>query len=78
MKIIFSELKATDEESRQTFLRTLFTKMHLSLDSIKYDNFAIAEQNIEYIKSLLEYEGAAETFVNSPDFYTSGMNGMLL
>jgi len=52
--------------------------MHLELGNIKAETFPKAEQNLEFIKVLLEYEGAGEIFVQSPDFYTSGINGFQL
>jgi hypothetical protein len=53
--------------------------MHLELSSIKADKFPIAESNLGILRALLDFdEGAAEVFVNSPDFYTTGMNGLQL
>lgn len=53
--------------------------MHLELSSIRAEKFGQAEMNLNILKSLLDFEeGAAEEFVNSKDFYTSGMNGLLL
>ena len=46
--------------------------MHLRLTNIKIDTFALAESNLDMIKVLLEFDGAAEIFVNSPNFYKSG------
>jgi len=40
--------------------------MHLQLGNIKSETFPLAETNLELIKSLLEYEGAAEAYVSSP------------
>lgn len=34
-----------------------------------------AESNLEFIKSLLEFDGAAEAFVKSPQFLRKNMNG---
>jgi hypothetical protein len=79
MKILFSEIKDADPEAKSVFFKTLFDKMHLELSSIKAEKFAQAEANLGILKALLDFdEGAAEVFVNSPDFYSSGMNGLQL
>tara|TARA_B110000285_G_C14997615_1_gene549662 strand:+ start:847 stop:1065 length:219 start_codon:yes stop_codon:yes gene_type:complete len=38
------------------------------LTNIKQQTFQIAESNTEFIKILLDYDGASEVFVNSPQF----------
>ena len=42
--------------------------MHLQLVNIKQQTFHIAESNSEFVKILLEFDGASEVFVNSPQF----------
>ena len=64
MKSIQIELQ-TEKETRELFFQIIFDKMHLRLDNIKAETFAHAEQNIQFLLSLLDYEGAAEAFVNS-------------
>jgi len=39
--------------------------MHLDLPNIKSSTFPLAERNVELIKFLLDFNGAAEAFVNS-------------
>jgi len=76
MKTVEDGLNAADEDSRRTFFQTIFDKMHLELKNIRAENFGRAEGNLDLIKALLDYQGAAEQFVSSPDFYSSGMNGL--
>lgn len=64
-----------DKEVQQEFFNSLFEKMHLELKTIKSDNFNKAESNLEYLKTLLEFEGAGETFVKSSHFFNPTMNG---
>ena len=49
--------------------------MHLRLTNIKPECFGFAESNLDMIKVLLEFEGASEIFINSKNFYKSGING---
>jgi len=49
--------------------------MHLRLTNIKAESFGTAESNVDMIKVLLEFDGAPEIFVNSSNFYRSGMTG---
>lgn len=49
--------------------------MHLQLSNIRWETFVTAESNLEFIKSLLEFEGAAEAFVKSPQFLRKNLNG---
>ena len=64
-----------DPDSKTNFFKTLFDKMHLSLKNIKVETFLEAQKNLEIIKSLLEYDGAVNTFVESSNFYNNTMNG---
>ena len=50
--------------------------MHLSLKNIKSETFYIAEKNLEILRAFLEFEGAAESFVDSQYFFNNTMNGM--
>ena len=50
--------------------------MHLELNSIRYERFAQAETNLNLLILLLNEPGAGEQFVESKDFYQSGMNGL--
>ena len=59
MNFIITELN-DDHDTRTLFFSTIFDKMHLSLNSIKIDKFSTAELNTEFIKLLLEYDGACE------------------
>lgn len=52
--------------------------MHLELKSIKSENFSKAESNLEYLKALLDFDGAGSTFVNSAHFFNPTMNGRQL
>jgi hypothetical protein len=49
--------------------------MHLELYNIKAETFPQAERNLEIIKTLLDFDGAGEVFVNSSSFYNSTMDG---
>ena len=77
MALIIQELN-DDPEIKATFFQTLFDKMHLNLSTIKQDKFQTAESNSEFIKIMLEFDGASEIFVNSPQFYLPNMNGSQL
>lgn len=59
----------------ELFYQVLFDQMHLQLINIKSETFSLAETNIELTKSLLDYEGAAEAYVASPQFFRNGLNG---
>ena len=73
MKLIFDNL---DNDSKKVFFKTMFDKMHLEHSNIRFETFTKAEQNLGVLKALLDSDdSAAEIFVNSPDFYTTGMNG---
>lgn len=65
MLSILEELN-DDAEAKNLFFQTLFDKMHLQLVNIKQSSFHIAESNSEFIKILLDFDGASEIFVNSP------------
>lgn len=65
MQSVLTELN-DDPEAKVLFFQTIFDKMHLQLTDIKQQSFSIAESNTEYTKILLEFEGAAEVYVNSP------------
>ena len=58
MACIFTELNE-DPDTRQEFYRTIFEKMHLELCNIKTETFHQAEKNVELLKNLLDFEGAA-------------------
>ena len=64
-----------DPDSKTEFFKTLFDKMHLSLKNIKAETFVEAQKNLEIIKSLMDFDGAIQTFVDSSNFYNSTMNG---
>ena len=68
MKNIISELN-DDLEARSSFYWSIFEKMHLDLPDIKAKNFGTAEQNLELIKFLLDFDGAAEAFVTGQHFF---------
>ena len=74
MQAIFIELN-DDPEAREQFYETLYNKMHLALPSIKQENFNQAEQNLDFIRALFEFEGSQESFVNSMHFLNGTMNG---
>lgn len=59
----------------ELFYQVLFDQMHLQLSNIRQETFALADTNLELIKSLLEFEGAAESFVSSPQFLRKNLNG---
>lgn len=65
MSSVQGELKE-DPDTMELFYQSLFDHMHLQLPNIRQETFALADTNLELIKSLLEFEGAAEAFVNSP------------
>ena len=65
MASIQGELK-DDLDTRELFYQVLFDQMHLQLSNIRHETFAVAEANLELIKSLLDFEGAAEAFAGSP------------
>lgn len=77
MALIISELN-DDPETKAMFFQTIFDKLHLNLSTIKSEKFQTAESNSEFIKILLEFDGAAEIFVNSPQFFLPNMNGSQL
>jgi hypothetical protein len=77
MALIMVELN-DDPDTKAMFFQTLFDKLHLSLSTIKSDKFQVAESNSEFIKILLEFDGASEIFVNSPQFFLPNMNGSQL
>ena len=74
MTKIIQEL-TDDLEARSTFYWTIFEKMHLELQNIKSQTFGIAEQNLELLKFLLDFDGAAEAFVTGQHFFGAGLNG---
>lgn len=74
MTAVFQEI-SEDPDIKDLFFETLFEKMHLELTNIKSETFGRAEQNLDLLKSLLDYEGAAVTFVNSAQFFNNTMNG---
>ena len=74
MQSIFTELNE-DHETRTDFFKTIFEKMHLDHFNIKSETFYQAEKNIELLKNILDFDGAASVFVNSSHFYNSTMNG---
>ena len=77
MKIVYQGIEdAGEHDSKKVFFQTLFDKMHLELNSIKYDKLAQAETNLNLLINLLNEPGAGEQFVESKDFYTSGMTGL--
>lgn len=59
----------------ELFYTSIFDQMHLSLSNIKQETFYLADTNVELIKHLLEFEGAAEAFVSSPQFLQKNLNG---
>jgi hypothetical protein len=48
-----------DPDLKLEFFQTLFDKMHLELKNIKSETFLEAEKNLEIIKALLDFDGAA-------------------
>ena len=58
MNFVFQEINE-DPDVKHEFFQTLFEKMHLELKNIKSETFNRAEQNLELIKTLLDFEGAA-------------------
>jgi hypothetical protein len=75
MTFIMQELNE-DPDSRSQFFSSVFDLMHLSLKNIKSETFYLAEKNLEMLRAFLEFEGAAESFVDSQHFFNSTMNGM--
>ena len=57
MNFVFQEINE-DPDVKHEFFQTLFEKMHLELKNIKSETFNRAEQNLELIKTLLDFEGA--------------------
>lgn len=74
MDSVFKDLN-DDLDTRHLFFKTIFEKMHLTIPNIKAETYQQAEKNLEILKSLLDYEGAGEVFINSSNFYNSTMNG---
>lgn len=64
-----------DGDTMELFYQVLFDQMHLQLTNIRTETFVLADASLELIKSLLDYEGAAEAFVKSPQFLRKGLNG---
>ena len=57
MTFVVQEI-SEDKDVQKEFFNTLFEKMHLELKSIKSENFNKAESNLEYLKTLLDFDGA--------------------
>lgn len=77
MDAVFKDLNE-DLDTKNLFFKTVFEKMHLSLPNIKAETFPQAEKNLEILKTLLDYDGAGEVFVNSSNFFNPTMNGKSL
>tara|TARA_B110000305_G_scaffold219081_1_gene259762 strand:- start:100 stop:285 length:186 start_codon:yes stop_codon:yes gene_type:complete len=60
----------------ELFYTSIFDQMHLQLANIRQETFTLADGNLELIKSLLEFDGAAEAFVSSPHFLKKNLNGL--
>lgn len=75
MTSIQNELKE-DPDTMDLFYQVLFDQMHLQLPNIRQETFNLADTNLELIKSLLEFDGACEAFVNSPQFLRNNLNGL--
>jgi hypothetical protein len=74
MTSVQGELKE-DPDTMELFYQILFDQMHLQLANIRQETFGLADTNLELIKSLLEFDGAAEAFVSSPQFLGKNLNG---
>jgi hypothetical protein len=74
MNYVIQEINE-DEDVKNLFFSTLFEKMHLELKSIKQSLFNRAEQNLELLKTILDFDGAPQIFVNSNNFYNNTMTG---
>lgn len=64
-----------DQEAKETLFQAIFEKLHLDLCDIKSRTFSIAERNLETLKTVLDFEGAPEVFVNSQHFFNPALNG---
>ena len=74
MTSIQNELKE-DPGTMDLFYQVLFDQMHLQLPNIRQETFNLADTNLELIKSFLDFDGAAEAFVFSPQFLRNNLNG---